>query len=119
MRALGKDSSQTSPQTLTARAIEALRWVGGGGSRRKVIARRDGLAQSGGIGAIEQMEQRNCPDLVASNITQVFASYWKDFWGPQSEQLLKQGILAQLELGQGTILGVYAMLLSHTYRAHV
>jgi RecA/RadA recombinase len=57
--------------------------------------------------------------LVASNITQVFATYWKDFWGPQSEQLLKQGILAQLELRQGTILGVYAMLLSDDYRAHV
>jgi hypothetical protein len=68
MRALGKAIRQTSIQTLTASAIETLRQVGGCGSRREVIARRDGLAQSGGIGAIDQMEQRNRPDLVARQL---------------------------------------------------
>ena len=66
MRAFGKDSRQTSTQTLTASAIEALRRVGGCGSRRDVIAHRDGLAQSGGIGPIEQMKQWNRSDLVAA-----------------------------------------------------
>lgn len=68
MRALGKDSRQISTKTLTTSAIEALRRVEGCGSRREVIARRDGLAQSGGIGSIEQMKQRNRSDLVAGHL---------------------------------------------------
>jgi hypothetical protein len=56
MRALGTDSRQTPPQTLSTSAIEVLKRVGGCGLRREVIARRDGLSQSGGIGSIEQMK---------------------------------------------------------------
>jgi len=68
MRALGTDSRQTSPETLTPSAIETLRQVGGRGSRRNVIARRDGVAQSGGIGPIEQMKQWNRSDLVTRQL---------------------------------------------------
>ena len=46
MRALDEDSRQTPPKTLTTSARESLRRVGGCGSRRDVIARRDGVAQS-------------------------------------------------------------------------
>ena len=65
MRALGEDSGQTPPKTLTTSAIEALRRMGGCGSRRDVIACRDGLAQSGGIGPIEQMKLWDRSDLIA------------------------------------------------------
>lgn len=70
---LGTDSRQTTPKTLSTSAIETLRRVSGCGSRRKVIARRDGVAQSGGIGAIEQMKQRHRPDLVTRHLQRAAA----------------------------------------------
>lgn len=73
MMPLGTDSRQTPLKTLSTSVIEPRRRVRECGSRREVIAHRDGLAQSGGIGSIEQMEQRNRPDFVTRHLQRASA----------------------------------------------
>jgi hypothetical protein len=57
--------------------------------------------------------------LVASGLISVFKKIWAEFWGPRMEYVLRNTLLALLELPGSTLLDVPRMLDDATFRAHV
>ena len=61
--------------------------------------------------------------LVANNVVATFSHLWADFWGPQSEYVLLNAVLALLEFpihkGGASLLWVSRMLTDENYRAVV
>src|SRR5437870_8075191 len=56
--------------------------------------------------------------LVASCLISVFRKIWAEFWGPRMEYVLRNTLLALLELPGSTLLDVPRMLDEPTFRAH-
>lgn len=67
------------------------------------------------------LEQR--PDqqlhLIASGLVETFKKIWKDSWGPRLEYILRNAILALVEAGSSTVLGIPRLLTDPVYRAEV
>src|SRR2546426_527665 len=57
--------------------------------------------------------------LVASGLISVFKKIWAEFWGPRMEYVLRNTLLALLELPGSTLLDVPRMLDDPTFRGHV
>jgi hypothetical protein len=57
--------------------------------------------------------------LVASGLISVFKKIWAEFWGPRMEYVLRNILLALLELPGSTLLDVPRMLDDATFRGHV
>jgi hypothetical protein len=57
--------------------------------------------------------------LVASGIIQVFKKIWPDNWGPRLEYVLRNALLALLEYGGQTLLGVNRMLIDDRFRLKI
>jgi hypothetical protein len=56
---------------------------------------------------------------VASGLVQVFRKVWADAWGPRLEYVLRNALLALLEVPGSTLLGVPRLLADDRYRARV
>ena len=56
---------------------------------------------------------------VAGAVTGAFASIYRNFWGPQSDYLLRTAVQANLDLGDSTLLGCLPMLANTRYRQMV
>jgi len=57
--------------------------------------------------------------LVASGLISVFKKTWADSWGPRLEYVLRNAILALLEIPGCTLLGIMRMLSDRQYRKSV
>src|SRR5437879_1730725 len=57
--------------------------------------------------------------LVASGLISVFKKIWAEFWGPRMEYVLRNTLVALLELPGSTLLDVPRMLDDATFRSHV
>src|SRR5713226_6110299 len=57
--------------------------------------------------------------LVASGLISVFKKIWAEFWGPRMEYVLRNTLLALLELPGSTLLDVPRMLDDDTFRRQV
>jgi hypothetical protein len=57
--------------------------------------------------------------LIASDLVSVFKKIWLDSWGPRTEYILRNTILALLEVPQATLLDLPKMLNDKEYRAAV
>jgi len=57
--------------------------------------------------------------LVASGIVGAFKGLWRDSWGPRLEYILYNAIVALLDCGNSTLLGVNRLLTDEAYRARV
>lgn len=57
--------------------------------------------------------------LVASNVVSTFRHIWRESWGPRLEYVLTHSILALLEYGGSTLLGIPRLLSDESYRKHV
>jgi hypothetical protein len=55
--------------------------------------------------------------LVAEAVTAAFGSIYQQFWGPQSDFILRTAVLANLDAGNATLLGCLAMFSNSRYRA--
>ena len=54
--------------------------------------------------------------LVASELISVFKKLWADSWGPRTEHILRNTLLALLELPQATLLDAQRLLADYEYR---
>src|SRR5918912_1841518 len=54
--------------------------------------------------------------LVASELISVLKKLWADSWGPRTEHILRNTLLALLELPQATLLDVQRLLADYEYR---
>src|SRR5207253_3036805 len=59
---------------------------------------------------------RAARQLVASELISVFKKLWSDSWGPRTEHILRNTLLALLELPQATLLDVQRLLADYEYR---
>jgi hypothetical protein len=59
------------------------------------------------------------PHLVASHLIDIFKKIWADSWGPRLEYLLRNAVLALLECGGNTLLGIPRLLIDPEFRALV
>lgn len=57
--------------------------------------------------------------LVASGIIQVFKKFWADSWGPRLEYVLRNAILALLEIPGNTLLGIARLLTDDLFRQKI
>lgn len=57
--------------------------------------------------------------LVVSGLISVFKKIWSDFWGPRTEHLLRNSILALLEQPEGTLLDIPLLLTDRDFRGRV
>lgn len=57
--------------------------------------------------------------LIASGLVQVFKKIWRDAWGPRLEYVLRNALLALLEVPGNTLLGLPRLLTDDSYRARV
>src|SRR5712692_9511330 len=57
--------------------------------------------------------------LVASGLISVFKKIWAEFWGPRMEYVLRNTLLALLELPGSTLLDVPRILDDAVFRGHV
>lgn len=57
--------------------------------------------------------------LMASGLISVFQKIWADFWGPRTEHLLRNAILALLEVPGSTLLGVQRLFSDASFRSQV
>jgi type IV secretory pathway TraG/TraD family ATPase VirD4 len=55
--------------------------------------------------------------LVASELISVFKKLWADSWGPRTEHILRNTLLALLELPQATLLDAQRLLVDPEYRS--
>jgi hypothetical protein len=54
--------------------------------------------------------------LVASELISIFKKLWADSWGPRTEHILRNTLLALLELPQATLLDAQRLLADYEYR---
>src|SRR5437879_3879707 len=66
-----------------------------------------------------EVPQTGLRPLVASGLISVFKKIWAEFWGPRMEYVLRNTLLALLELPGSTLLDVPRMLDDATFRGHV
>src|SRR5437667_539684 len=57
--------------------------------------------------------------LVASGLISVFKKIWAESWGPRMEYILRNALLALLDLPAGTLLDIPKLLDDPTFRRHV
>src|SRR2546422_6143719 len=57
--------------------------------------------------------------LVASGLISVFKKIWAEFWGPRMEYILRNALLALLDLPASTLLDVPRLLDDAPFRSHV
>src|SRR3989475_8368174 len=57
--------------------------------------------------------------LVASGLISVFKKIWAEFWGPRMEYILRNALLALLELPVSTLLDIPKLLDDPAFRRHV
>ncbi len=63
---------------------------------------------------------RNIPrHLIASGVVQAMKKIWPDFWGPRMEHILRNALLALLELKGATLLHLSRFLTDEAYRKRV
>ncbi len=58
-------------------------------------------------------------DLVASGVLGVFKKMFADSWGPRLEHILRNTLLALIEAGNQSLLGILRMLADKKYRAEI
>jgi len=68
MMALDEAYRQTPPQAALKKRERRHEGFGWGSSRRQIISRRDGVAQSRGVRPIEYMKQRNRFHVIARHL---------------------------------------------------
>ena len=61
----------------------------------------------------------NQVSLLASQLVSVFHKIWQDSWGPRLEHLLRNTILALLEIPSSTLLGASKILTNENYRKQI
>jgi hypothetical protein len=66
-----------------------------------------------------QATQPGFRPLVASGLISVFKKIWADFWGPRMEYILRNALLALLELPSSTLLDMPRLLDDPAFRRHV
>jgi hypothetical protein len=66
-----------------------------------------------------ESNRREQHHLIASELVSVFKQIWRDSWGPRTEYILRNTILALLEVPQATLLDLPKMLSDKEYRAAV
>ena len=57
--------------------------------------------------------------LAAANLVEIFRKVWSDSWGPRSEHVLRNSILALLEYGGGTIADIPRLFAEKNFRSSV
>ena len=57
--------------------------------------------------------------LVASSLVSVFRHLWRHSWGPRTEYLLYNAVLALMETPGNTLLGVYRILVDQQFRKRI
>jgi type IV secretory pathway TraG/TraD family ATPase VirD4 len=75
-------------------------------------------ADSGQVLGLNPLDvgSRAARHLVASELISVFKKLWTDSWGPRTEHILRNTLLALLELPQATLLDVQRLLSDFEYR---
>lgn len=68
---------------------------------------------------ILEVRQKQEKQLVASSLVSVFRYLWRDSWGPRTEYLLYNAVLALMDTPRSTLLGVYRILVDAAFRAQV
>lgn len=68
---------------------------------------------------ILEVRQKQEKQLVASSLISVFRYLWRDSWGPRTEYLLYNAVLALMDVPRSTLLGVYRLLADAAFRAQV
>ena len=76
------------------------------------------LARPIGFNMLEAVESSH-HHLIASELISVFKKIWLDSWGPRTEYILRNTILALLEVPGATLLEVPRMLADKEYRSAV
>jgi hypothetical protein len=56
--------------------------------------------------------------LAASGLLEVFKKIWAEFWGPRSEHILRNALLALLDQPQATLADILRLLDDASYRKH-
>lgn len=59
------------------------------------------------------------PHLIASGLVETFKKIWSDSWGPRLEYILRNALLALIESGGNTLLGIPRLLIDPAFRAGV
>lgn len=67
---------------------------------------------------LEKVE-RNRQHLVASGLISVFRKIWVDFWGPRTEHILRNAVLALLDYPGSTLLDLPLLLVDKDFRKKV
>lgn len=57
--------------------------------------------------------------LIAAGLVSIFKRFWADSWGPRTEYLVKNAVLALLETPGATLLDVSRILVDETFRTRV
>ena len=66
------------------------------------------------------LEPRTGQDhLIASGLVSIFQRFWSQFWGPRTEYLVKNAVLALLETPGSTLLDLSRLLIDDVFRAQV
>jgi type IV secretory pathway TraG/TraD family ATPase VirD4 len=66
-----------------------------------------------------ESSRREHHQLLASGLVSVFKKIWRDSWGPRTEYILRNTILALLDVPQATLMDLPKMLNDKEYRAAV
>jgi hypothetical protein len=70
-----------------------------------------------GFNPLENVPPAKRP-LVASGLLEVFRKIWAEFWGPRSEHILRNALLALLDQPEATLADVLRILDDIAYRKH-
>lgn len=76
------------------------------------------IAYPAGLNILE-VSQKQEKQLVASSLISVFRYLWRDSWGPRTEYLLYNAVLALMDTPQSTLLGVYRLLIDAAFRKQI
>jgi type IV secretory pathway TraG/TraD family ATPase VirD4 len=71
-----------------------------------------------GFNPLERVPPESRP-LAASGILEVFKKLWAEFWGPRSEHILRNALLALLDQPQATLADVLRLFDDRDFRQHV
>lgn len=75
-------------------------------------------AQTLSFNPLEQVPADKRP-LAASQLLEVFKKLWAEFWGPRSEHILRNALLALLEMPETTLADVLRLLSDDEFRKRV
>ncbi len=71
-----------------------------------------------GLNVLEVKDAKQ-KQLVASSLLSVFRYLWADSWGPRTEYLLHNAVLAVMDAPGNTLLGVYRLLMDSQFREKI